>query len=136
LGNSGNGLLVDAGAGVAEGTLIGGTNAGEGNLIAFNSGRGVVIATGLANAVFGNAVYSNSLRGISLGYGAVPPNDAGDGDTGPNDLQNFPVLLSVAQYPAETRISGNLQSKPVTTYRIEFFDNGACDSSGYGQGGA
>ena len=83
---------------VASGNLIGGTGAGEGNIVAFNDGPGVRLKLGTGSGILGNTIHSNVGLGIDLAAGApdgVTPNDAGDGDTGPNNLQNFPVLNAV-----------------------------------------
>ncbi|MBA2557342.1 MAG: hypothetical protein H0V12_08390, partial [Chloroflexi bacterium] len=64
------------------------------------------------------------------GASGVTPNDPGDFDTGPNDLQNFPVLDEANG----TTIAGTLNSEPATTYRLEFFSNEACDGSEHGEG--
>ena len=50
----------------------------------------------------------------------VTANDAGDGDSGANNLQNFPVLTSANSNTAGTTIVGSLNSNANTTYRIEF----------------
>ena len=60
----------------------------------------------------------------------VTPNDPGDTDTGPNNLQNFPVLETVSA----KAVHGRLDSAPGSTYRIEFFSNAVCDPSGNGEG--
>ncbi|MFO1001929.1 MAG: hypothetical protein U0936_16460 [Planctomycetaceae bacterium] len=49
------------------------------------------------------------------------PNDTGDGDTGANALQNFPVISSAVSGPLGTTISGTLNSVANTNYRLEFF---------------
>ena len=56
-------------------------------------------------------------------------NDAGDGDTEPNNLQNFPVLNS-AVLGTGTTISWTLNSTPNTTFRVEFFANASNDGEG------
>ena len=96
---TGTAALANSGAGVsiqddASGNTIGGTTAGGGNTIAFNSGDGAFIFSGTSNAILGNSVFSNSGLGIDLGADGVTANDAGDTDTGANNLQNFPVLVS------------------------------------------
>jgi len=62
----------------------------------------------------------------------VSANDAGDGDAGPNNQQNFPQLTSATS--GSTVVAGTLNSAPDTQFRIEFFANTACDPSGYGEG--
>ena len=51
------------------------------------------------------------------------PNDVGDGDAGPNNLQNYPVLTSVTNSGGMTHIAGTLNSLANTTFRIEFFSS-------------
>ena len=118
---------------------IGGTTAGAGNIIAFHSNIGVGVGNfapgvpAVGNSILGNATYSNGQLGIDLAPGTSPgvtPNDPGDTDTGPNNLQNFPVL-ETANAKA---VHGRLESTPGTVFRIEFFSNAACDPSGYGEG--
>ncbi len=61
-------------------------------------------------------------------------NDPEDGDTGPNSLQNYPVLSAAFSDGISTRIQGTLDSLPATTFAIEFFASPSCDPSGNGEG--
>lgn len=131
LGNAVNGVDFFTGA---SGNTVGGTTAGAGNVIAFNSRAGVAVVTGTGNAIEGNSIFNNSGLGIDLSPTGVNANDACDGDSGPNNLQNFPVLTSAAAGATNTTIQGTLNSTAGTQFRIEFFSNAACDPSGYGQG--
>ncbi len=118
-----------------------GTPTVEGNLIRFTStgnpnNHGVRVNTtaGAGNRISANRLYENGGLGIKLGVAGVTANDAGDPDTGQNNLQNFPVLSSVT--PAGL-VDGSLDSLAANTaypVRIEFFANTACDSSGNGEG--
>src|SRR5438132_550397 len=132
--------IINAG-GASNGSMIGGTAFGAGNIIAFNGTHGVVIASGNTQwPILRNSIFSNVGLGITLGgrpddLSATPtPNDAGDGDTGPNNLQNYPVIESVSSSGGMTTISGKLNSAANTTYRIEFFANDAIDPTGFGEG--
>ncbi|MFN7927653.1 MAG: Calx-beta domain-containing protein [Blastocatellia bacterium] len=116
---------------------IGGPTAGERNVISGNDGSGVHIegppATG--NKALGNSIFNNTKLGIDLGLDdAVTANDVGDGDTGSNNLQNFPVLTCVTSAGGATTVGGTLNSLATTSFRIEFFVNDACDASGNGEG--
>lgn len=114
---------------------IGGAGAGEGNVIAFNDDGGINILgnSGPGIRIWGNAIYRNDNRsGIDLGWDGHTYNDDGDADTGPNNWQNHPVLISALS--GEVQINGTLNSMPNTTYRIEFFASDTCDPSGYGEG--
>ena len=129
LGNGAAGVLVTEGA---HDTVIGrlSTLSGvNGNVIRFNGTQGIRVDGGANNAIVSNAISRNGLLGIDLGPLGVTPNDAGDADTGANNLQNFPVLTS-----ASGGVQGTLNSTPNSTFRIEFFGNTACDASGNGEG--
>jgi hypothetical protein len=130
LGNNKFGILI-----VANDNLIGGV-AGEGNLIAFSGQNGVGIGQGTGNRVTANSIFSNGLRGIDLqNNGAIETNDNLDPDTGPNNLQNFPVITAAINFggPSIT-IIGTLNSAASSTFQIDFYANASCDNSGHGEG--
>ncbi len=121
---------------------VGGMADGAGNTIAYN-GLGVLVGastvTVLRNSIFNNRPSSGDLGcqcglGIDLGLPGLTPNDDGDVDTGPNGLQNFPVLTSVKVLNANAEVTGTLGSHPSTTYHVEFFGNDAIDPTNYGEG--
>ena len=116
---------------------IGGTVANAGNLIAYNGGAGFQLTSivGTGNAILGNSVHSNTDLGIDLIDDGVTLNDIGDIDTGPNELQNYPVLSAAMTNGAGSAyFAGSLESAASTTYRIEFFASTAADPSGFGEG--
>ena len=77
---------------------------------------------------------SNGGLGIDLGGNGVTANDAGDVDSGANDLLNFPVLTSAVGGTASTAVAGTLNSIPGATFTIQFFSSASCDASGHGEG--
>ena len=111
--------------------VVGGISAGEGNVIAFNgfssNSGGVVIYNGTGNTIRGNSIHDNTQTGIDLGNDGVTPNDLCDGDSGANDLQNYPVVKSVT-YGANTTVSGLLNAAAGTTYQLDFYANTACSN--------
>ena len=116
----------------ASNNTIGGTGGNQGNIIAFNGGVGVSVVSGGGNAILSNSIFSNNGLGIDLGEDAVTANDAGDGDPGTNNLQNFPVLSSATR--GSLTVLGTLDSIPNNVFRLEFFASAACDLSGHGEG--
>lgn len=107
------------------------------NTIASNILHGVRIADAGStdNRILANSIFGNGLLGIDLGNNGVTNNDAADGDTGPNRLQNFPVLGSALRFPdSTTAISGRLNSTPNSTFTVQFFSSPAPDASGFGEG--
>ncbi len=128
-----NGILIREGA---SANRIGGLTAASENIIAYNDGDGIVVkgSESHGNALLRNRIHSNGALGIDLGGEGVTRNDKLDIDFGPNDLQNFPVLLSVVTDTVTTTIRGRLHSAPTSTFTLRFFSSPACDASGYGEG--
>ena len=135
LGNGGHGIAL---IGSGPNTIGGGFNPANANVIAHNSGDGIAItfANGacIRKGISENSIFENGGLGIDLEDDGVTPNDTGDGDTGANEHQNYPVLTSAVVSGGSVTIKGTLNSKPNTNYRIEFFSNAACDPSGFGEG--
>ncbi len=135
LANGGNGVTLTRQA------AIGGTGVGEGNVIAHNAGKGVSLESSggplYSSPILGNSIFLNGALGIDLAGDGRTPNDAGDADTGPNGLQNFPVLTSATTAGSSATVSGTLNSTPSQTFRLEFFANAACNAAApndYGEG--
>ncbi len=129
-GNLGRGVQIYAGAST---NFIGGASAGSTNIIARNRQEGVVVFNGTNNSIRQNFIYGNSF-GIDLDGNGVTANDDGDPDTGANQLQNFPILAGVTNSVFGIKILGSLNSRPNSSYQVDFFASEVCDSSGHGQG--
>ncbi len=130
LPNTGIGLRVQSSATPASPNVIGSATPGGpgGNFIAFNGGLGLDVLSGTRNTIRGNSIHDNFALGISLSNSVNPTaNDLGDGDTGPNNLQNFPVISSVT-YGANTTVTGRLNSTPDTTFDLDFYANAVCSN--------
>jgi Right handed beta helix region len=137
LGNKQGGVYV-----AADNCVIGGINPGEANVIAYNGGTGFAAgvtvfgqhATIRGNSIFGTKPSAGLGLGIDLGGDGVTLNDACDGDSGANGLQNYPVLTSVSSSGGNTVITGTLNSKASTLYTIDFYSNSSCSGLFYGEG--
>ena len=122
-------------AGGSSNVLIGGTGASQGNTIAGNTGAGVAVLADPGNIqMLGNSIYGNTGLGIDLGNNGVTTNDAGDADSGANNLQNFPALIGATTNGSTIVIAGSLNSTASSYYRIEFFSSPLADATGYGEG--
>ncbi len=133
LGNGLDGVTLDNGA--ARNTIGGSTN-GAGNRIAFNGRNGVTLepAAGTDNAILGNAIFANAELGIDLGADGQTANDPGDADTGPNNVQNAPVLDSIQTVGGLATIQGSLNGAAHTIFRLEFFVNDTAGTAGPSEG--
>lgn len=133
LGNIGDGIEIYAGGGSNR---VGGKGNNDGNTIAHNGEDGIQVTdvglTPTGNPFLGNSIFSNQGLGINLSIDLVTANDAGDGDAGANNLQNFPVITNAQS--AGTLVDGTFNSTPNTTFRLEFFVSPTTDPSGYGEG--
>jgi len=159
-GNGGNGLTIDGGTNntvknnlistnVGNGIEVRGGSSGnvfQGNQIgnrisggfysyyAGNGGAGIRILSGTRNKITANSIHSNGKLGIDLSPLGVTPNDQGDGDSGANNLQNFPVIEDVQSGNTSVAVAGTLDSTPNTRFRLEFFASRQCDPSKFGEG--
>lgn len=146
LGNGGNGIELTR---TIQSTIVE-------NSIGYNAGQGLRINIGSTsptddslhdrNRISRNAIFANGapwmaskvspLLGIDLAgpVAGVTVNDAGDGDHGPNHLQNFPVLTAATSSGGGTEVQGTLNSAAGTSFVIDLFRNDACDLSGFGEG--
>ena len=131
LGNSACGMLITNSASL---NTVGGPLLGAGNAIAFSGQDGIRICSGNRNTVRVNSLFSNGGLGIDLNGDGVTPNDSGDGDSGANNLLNYPVLTSSTNYGGVTFLTGTLNSVPNSTFTLEFFSNHATDPTTYGEG--
>lgn len=136
IGNLGNGIDVTSNS---NGSTIGAATSGGagGNIIAFNgagrtNGAGVGIDSSGKAKIFSNSIFSNTGTttglGIDLSAGAPATdgstgNDGCDGDSGGNNLQNFPLLTSAQTNGSSITIAGTLNSTASTTFTVEFFAN-------------
>ena len=117
------------------------------NVIAFNgdtthNDNGVEVlksdtASPVGNRILSNSIFQNQALGIDLSNSGTGgrEQDAKDPDTGPNNLQNFPVISSATSTAGGTTIAGTLNSTPGTGgFRIDFYSSPSCDPSGNGEG--
>jgi CSLREA domain-containing protein len=130
LGNGAVGINV-----LADGSKIGGTASDErANTIAYN-GTGVRVGESwTGGSLRRNSIFGNTGLGIDLDPGGPNANDSGDGDTGANNGQNYPVLTSASASGSTVSIAGSLNSTPNTSFDLEFFETASCDSNGFGEG--
>ena len=136
LGNNLEGIDVATGGGSVTDNLI------VGNTITASGGVGVLVRGGNTDdvAIIGNRIFENASLGIDLlapteSVGSVTANDEGDGDTGPNGLQNFPVIAQAFDAEGTLTLVGDLDSAP-GKYLVEVFASPSCDPSGHGEGAA
>jgi CSLREA domain-containing protein len=133
-GNLGNlhGVRI---AGALDNT-VGGTVDAAANTISGNTNQGVFVSSctcAAGNRILRNSIFDNGLLGIELGLNedGPTPNDPKDPDTGPNKLQNFPVITSATT----AQIEGKLNSRPNRIFTIQFFSNPAPNfPTGFGEG--
>lgn len=110
VGNGGHGVRLSDGA---HDNAVGSGPEG-GNVIAHNAGVGVSVrGPSVDNEIEPNAIFGNGLP-IDLGEDGPTGNDEGDADSGPNRLQNFPVIESfeLGGDPNEVEIAYEVPSDP------------------------
>ncbi len=87
-------------------------------------------------AIYANSIHTNGGQGVDLGFDGVTTNDSGDGDSGPNDLLNFPVIDAIiadGTSSVEYAVTLDVPDNSPDNYRIEFFKNTALETYGEGE---
>ncbi len=115
LGNGGAGVFLD----IANNNQVGGSSAGEPNVIAFND-TGILVDPGSGNSIQQNSIFSNDGLGVEI----IPPG---------TDVNKVPIINPNGTPPTSSAIV-SFKGDPNTTYTIDFYENDACDASGYGEG--
>tara|TARA_R110000765_G_scaffold338788_2_gene428984 strand:- start:425 stop:4894 length:4470 start_codon:yes stop_codon:yes gene_type:complete len=94
------------------------------NKIYLNGGSGISIIGGTANRISQNSIYANGTDGDALGIDlnddGVTLNDTADVDSGPNGLENFPVIGGAYIVGNTMVITG--WAAPGTTVEVFFTD--------------
>jgi CSLREA domain-containing protein len=137
LGNNIYGVFIQGFGGAASFNRLGDGTTGGSNTIAFNNGDGIrQLGTGIGNQISRNSIFSNFESGIDLNNDGPSANDGDnpntsqvdpDSDTGPNGLQNSPVISSAKSDSTATTIVGKLNSMPGKSYNVRFFSNPSGD---------
>ena len=148
IGNGKAGIMV-----INAYNIIIGSSVANANIICYNE-NGVVVLDYPAGttshtydvAITYNRIYNNDYLGIDLSTNAaqllpdgVTVNDVGDADTGPNELQNFPVITEAFVKDGILTIKGTIDTDQANANLIiVFFRNPkgivAFESTGYGEG--
>ncbi len=103
-----------------------------------NFDKGIVILGDSVVPLSKNRIYGNREMGIDLDDDGITLNDDLDIDTGPNGLQNYPVISNVVvdDYGVVKFVDFDifLHSARNQQYLVEVFSSPFCGNNGYGQG--
>ena len=100
-----------------------------GNVVTANGAGVVVLGQSVANPILANQIYANAGPAIDLGGDGVTYNSPSPRQ-GPNNLQNFPIIVTTAAGGLRGWLGG---STPDTTYRIDVFASAAPGPGGAGE---
>ncbi|MDD2387243.1 MAG: hypothetical protein PHP52_10730 [Bacteroidales bacterium] len=120
LGNGASGIALTNGA---KNNIIGSVS--NGNTIAYNDSAGIVIVdnTTINNKISANFIFNNNFLGIDIFPAGVNANDVGDTDNGPNNMMNFPVIITSGYDlgTGNTFITGILDTQNPQNSTVEIF---------------
>jgi parallel beta-helix repeat protein len=106
-------------------TLHGDGNTIENNVLANNGGWGAVqVQDGDGNTITRNTMSGNP-HGIEFGtFGYIYDTDVTKTQSGPNDLEYYPILFSTSSTPAGTTVSGRIEQPG--TFAIDLYSQTHC----------
>lgn len=121
MGNGEDGVLIEEGAedneigDVPLFPMFGGSS--NGNTISGNGRNGITLAStaGNNNRIGGNNIFGNTNLGTDVGGDGSTPNDPMDADTGPNNLQNYPEIMSTQIVNNELIVNFRVDSDPTNS---------------------
>jgi hypothetical protein len=135
LGNGGHGVLVANNAtGVTVGLRL--LFAPTAAAISNNGGAGLFVDDfAIVDAGNLSSAHNGGLA-LDLAPAGVNADDAGDGDSGPNESLNRPLLTAAVPDAGIQvgHVTGSLDAVPNSTYEIHFYLNDTCDAGGSGGG--
>ncbi|HFC12208.1 MAG TPA: hypothetical protein ENJ56_05135, partial [Anaerolineae bacterium] len=142
VGNGTHGIRIRGNSGATAPTniFIGGTTPANANIIRGNGGDGIsVYALNGGDApqevtIRFNDIYNNGGLDIDLNNDGVTLNDAGDADSGPNGLQNYPLINGANNAGHITALFAS-SNGPSQTYWIDLFQTSNCVHQDLGNGG-
>ena len=123
MGNALDGVYLGPGA---EGAQV-----LPGNTIAYNGGAGISVFGGEGHHLRRNLIFANGGLPIDLGGDGATLNDPGDGDDGPNERANYPVVETAWLADGELFVGGYLSGERNTFYDADLFVDGP-DVEGFG----
>ena len=127
--NGSNGVIIAGN--VSTGNVVRRNNIGI-NAFGQSSGNqssGIAVSSSTHNTFTENSIAFNGLLGIDLDNNGTPNvNDSADGDTGANNLQNYPLLYAAKTQNGITKIGGQLNSTPNKAFKLEFFESDSCNA--------
>jgi CSLREA domain-containing protein len=133
VGNGTSGIHISAGTAYIGRYAV--ASFGLENIIAFNDAEGVLVSNATTVAAIDiNSIHDNGGLGIDLNWDGPHAIDTQDTDSGPNGLQNQPLILSASSSGGMTTISGYTTGVPNVPVLVVFYSSPSCDASGYGEG--
>lgn len=134
--NGGAGVAIQVGA---KDNTIGATLTSDygGNYVASNGVPGVWVTSsgGSGNRILDNTIDAGTGTGIDLAAAGPTANQAANPSPGPNNLQNYPLLLSASRTSGANgsdQVVGTLASAPSTSYRIDLYYASSCGTGNRG----
>jgi titin len=131
LANGSDGIVIQNGS---QNNQIGGS-AVLANVISFNTLAGIIVLDSgtTGNRIQANSIYSNGFLGIALNGDSITLNSPNNSATGPNNLQNYPLILT-ATPGSSTGVTGSFNSRPNGTYTLDFYASPNPDPRLFGEG--
>ena len=135
VGNPSNGNTISGNVITGSGCASPDPDTVSDGTIVYNDGI-TVLPNSVNNLFSDNQISGSAGESIDLNAEGPTENDEGDTDTGANDIQNYPWLISATPSNGTVNnltsgvITGRFNSDPNTDYLFEFFKTDGCEGTG------